>query len=52
MPLERGDTIGFVGTTGNAPKDTPHLHFQIMLLPADGKWWTGIPIDPWPLFGE
>lgn len=50
--VEKGDTIGFVGTTGNAPKDTPHLHFQIMLMPPDHKWWTGIPVDPRPLFVE
>ncbi|HEX8848629.1 MAG TPA: M23 family metallopeptidase [Gemmatimonadaceae bacterium] len=50
--VEKGDTIGFVGTTGNAPKDTPHLHFQIMLMPPDHKWWTGIPVNPRPLFVE
>ena len=47
--LARGDTIGFVGTTGNAPKDMPHLHFQIMRWPADGKYWNGEPINPFPL---
>lgn len=52
QPLERGDTIGFVGTTGNAPPDIPHLHFQVMRMPEDGKWWTGIPVDPRPLFVE
>ena len=47
--LARGDTIGFVGTTGNAPKDTPHLHFQVMRMPPDGKYWDGDPINPYPL---
>jgi murein DD-endopeptidase MepM/ murein hydrolase activator NlpD len=28
QPLFRGDTLGYVGTTGNAPPDAPHLHFQ------------------------
>jgi murein DD-endopeptidase MepM/ murein hydrolase activator NlpD len=46
MPLAKGDTIGFVGTTGNAPKDIPHLHFQIMRMPHDGKYWNGEPINP------
>ena len=51
--LVKGDTIGFVGTTGNAPKDIPHLHFQIMRMPHDGKYWIGEPIDPYPfLRGE
>jgi murein DD-endopeptidase MepM/ murein hydrolase activator NlpD len=47
--IARGDTLGYVGTTGNAPKDTPHLHFQIMRWPADGKYWNGEPIDPYTL---
>jgi murein DD-endopeptidase MepM/ murein hydrolase activator NlpD len=48
--IARGDTLGFVGTTGNAPPDTPHLHFQLMRMPADGKYWDGEPINPFPLF--
>lgn len=49
MRLAKGDTIGYVGTTGNAPKNTPHLHFQVSRMPDDGKWWLGIPVDPRPL---
>jgi murein DD-endopeptidase MepM/ murein hydrolase activator NlpD len=49
--IVRGDTLGFVGTTGNAPKDTPHLHFQVMRWPADGKYWNGEPIDPYDALG-
>jgi murein DD-endopeptidase MepM/ murein hydrolase activator NlpD len=45
--LAKGDTIGFVGTTGNAPKDVPHLHFQVMRMPADGHYWNGEPINPY-----
>lgn len=48
-PLLRGDTIGYVGTTGNAPKDAPHLHFQVMRMPADRKFWNGEPVNPYPL---
>jgi murein DD-endopeptidase MepM/ murein hydrolase activator NlpD len=47
--IQKGDTLGFVGTTGNAPKDVPHLHFQIMLWPTDGKWWNGEPVNPYPV---
>ena len=50
--ISRGDTIGFVGTSGNAPANTPHLHFQVMRMPEDGRWWTGIPVNPRPLFVE
>ncbi|HEX4469019.1 MAG TPA: M23 family metallopeptidase [Gemmatimonadaceae bacterium] len=49
MPLAKGDTIGFVGTTGNAPKDIPHLHFQVMRMPHDGKYWNGEPINPFSI---
>lgn len=49
--IVKGDTLGYVGTTGNAPKDTPHLHFQVMRWPPDGKYWNGEPIDPYDLLG-
>ncbi|HEY4216768.1 MAG TPA: M23 family metallopeptidase [Gemmatimonadaceae bacterium] len=49
--IVKGDTLGFVGTTGDAPKDTPHLHFQVMRWPADGKYWNGTPIDPYQALG-
>jgi len=48
--IARGDVLGTVGTTGNAPKDTPHLHFQVMRMPADGRYWDGEAINPYPLF--
>jgi murein DD-endopeptidase MepM/ murein hydrolase activator NlpD len=46
-PIKRGQVIGYVGTTGNAPRDTPHLHFAIFKLGEDKKWWEGTPIDPY-----
>ncbi|MFL5616914.1 MAG: M23 family metallopeptidase [Gemmatimonadaceae bacterium] len=48
--IARGDVLGTVGTTGNAPKDTPHLHFQVMRMPPDGRYWDGDAINPYPLF--
>ena len=39
-----GEVIGFVGTTGNAPPDAPHLHYGI---------YTGAgPINPYPLLSR
>jgi murein DD-endopeptidase MepM/ murein hydrolase activator NlpD len=45
--VKRGDVIGYVGTTGNAPRDTPHLHFAIFKLTEEKKWWQGTAIDPY-----
>jgi murein DD-endopeptidase MepM/ murein hydrolase activator NlpD len=49
MKVRRGDVIGHVGTTGNAPPDTPHLHFGIFKLGPEKRWWEGIPINPYPI---
>jgi murein DD-endopeptidase MepM/ murein hydrolase activator NlpD len=37
--VRRGEVIGYVGTTGNAPPDAPHLHFAILR--------QGEPVDPY-----
>ncbi len=49
MRVAKGDTIGYVGTTGNAPPNTPHLHFAIARADRDKRWWKGTPVDPLPL---
>jgi murein DD-endopeptidase MepM/ murein hydrolase activator NlpD len=47
--VRRGDPIGFVGSTGNASPDGPHLHFAISRMgPGDG-FWQGTAINPYPL---
>ena len=39
--VKRGQIIGYVGTTGNAPRDTPHLHFAIFKMTDEKRWWQG-----------
>jgi len=46
-PIKRGQVIGYVGTTGNAPRDTPHLHFAIFKMTDEKRWWQGTPLDPY-----
>jgi murein DD-endopeptidase MepM/ murein hydrolase activator NlpD len=48
--LAKGDIVGYVGTSGNAPADTPHLHFTIFRLGPEKHWWEGTPINPYPLW--
>src|SRR5262249_3012931 len=50
--LVRGKVTGFVGTTGAARGREPHLHFQVMVRPSDGRWWGGDAIDPRPYFAS
>lgn len=50
MRLSRGDTIGYVGFTGNASPSAPHLHFAIARMGEDKSWWGGTPIDPRPIY--
>jgi murein DD-endopeptidase MepM/ murein hydrolase activator NlpD len=47
--VARGEVIGYVGTSGNAPKNTPHLHFAMFRLESRGRWWGGVPVNPYPL---
>lgn len=47
--LAQGDAIGRVGSTGNANDAAPHLHFAIMRMAPNERWWQGRAINPYPL---
>jgi murein DD-endopeptidase MepM/ murein hydrolase activator NlpD len=44
-----GDMLGFVGSTGDASPEAPHLHFAIELVEPGEGWWQGRAINPYPL---
>jgi peptidoglycan LD-endopeptidase LytH len=48
--VSRGQVLGYVGTSGNAPPNTPHLHFAVFELDADRQWWRGRALDPYLIF--
>ncbi len=50
--LRRGDVIGYVGSTGDASPDAPHLHFAIVQLGPEKQWWKGTAINPYPLLAQ
>ena len=50
--VRRGQVIGYVGTTGNAPDDAPHLHFAIYRLGPERRWWEGEPLNPYEALKE
>ena len=45
--LRKGQVIGYVGSTGNASADAPHLHFAIFKLGPERQWWRGAPLNPY-----
>jgi murein DD-endopeptidase MepM/ murein hydrolase activator NlpD len=48
--VRQGETLGAVGSTGDASPDGPHLHFEIMQTKPEAKWYEpAVDIDPYPL---
>jgi murein DD-endopeptidase MepM/ murein hydrolase activator NlpD len=44
-----GTVLGFVGSTGDASPDGPHLHFAVNAMAPGERWWEGSPVNPYPL---
>ena len=49
QPLVRGQLLGYVGSTGNASPNAPHLHFALARTDNVAQWWKGTPVDPLPI---
>jgi murein DD-endopeptidase MepM/ murein hydrolase activator NlpD len=47
--VTQGETIAYVGDTGNAGAGNYHLHFSIALTSDPKRWWQGVNINPYPL---
>jgi murein DD-endopeptidase MepM/ murein hydrolase activator NlpD len=49
MPVRHGEVIAYVGGTGDASEAGPPLHFEIIRLGPEKRWWQGTEINPYPL---
>lgn len=47
--VRTGTPIGFVGSTGDASPDGPHLHFAVNAMAPGERWWQGRPVNPYSL---
>jgi murein DD-endopeptidase MepM/ murein hydrolase activator NlpD len=45
----RGETIAYVGDSGNAAPGNTHLHFQLYRVADPKHFWAGENINPYPL---
>jgi murein DD-endopeptidase MepM/ murein hydrolase activator NlpD len=46
---KQGETIAYVGDTGNAGAGNYHLHFSIAVVSDPKRYWEGRNINPYPL---
>jgi murein DD-endopeptidase MepM/ murein hydrolase activator NlpD len=47
--VRQGDTIAYVGDTGDAGPGNYHLHFGITVVSDPKHYWGGTDINPYPL---
>ncbi len=50
--VRRGQTIAYVGDTGNAGPGNCHLHFAIWLTNDPKRYWDGQSVNPYPLLAK
>lgn len=49
--VRAGDTLGFVGSTGNV-SGSPHLHFAVFTVTDPNRWWRGRDLNPYALLTD
>lgn len=47
--VRQGEVIGYVGDSGNAVPGNTHLHFEITIVQDRSRFWSGVPVNPYPL---
>jgi murein DD-endopeptidase MepM/ murein hydrolase activator NlpD len=47
--VSKATVLGYVGDTGNAGPGNYHLHFAISIVDDPKRFWSGHPINPYPL---
>jgi murein DD-endopeptidase MepM/ murein hydrolase activator NlpD len=52
LAVRKGDTIGYVGTSGNASWRSPHLHFAVLRLGPEKLWNRGTAVNPYPIWAR
>ena len=52
IQVRAGQPIAYVGASGDASPDAPHLHFEVHLMAPGEGWWQGREVDPYPLLAR
>ena len=47
--VKQGETIAYVGDSGNAGAGNYHLHFSVALVSDPKRYWQGMNVNPYPL---
>jgi murein DD-endopeptidase MepM/ murein hydrolase activator NlpD len=50
LVLRKGETLGYVGSSGNASWRTPHLHFAVVKMGPEKAWGRGTALNPFALW--
>jgi murein DD-endopeptidase MepM/ murein hydrolase activator NlpD len=50
LVLRKGETLGYVGSSGNASWRTPHLHFAVVKMGPEKTWGRGTALNPFAIW--